>query len=55
MHAGVAGVDGGEIGRGADVGDDHAEIVRERPVADQVFDFGDFLLGDGRCACRRAA
>ena len=52
---GVGGIDGGEIGRGADVGNDHAEIVRRNHLPHQALDFGDFVFGDGECACRSGA
>ncbi len=44
---GVGGVDGGEIGRGADVGNDHAEVFRRNHLAHQVLHLGDFVFGDG--------
>ena len=46
VHGRVGGVDGGEIGRGADVGDDHPEVLRGDHLADEIFHFGDFILRD---------
>ena len=52
VHRRVAGVDGGEIGRDADVGDDHAEIVRRDDLADFVLDARDVGIAglDARAA-----
>src|ERR1035441_8312203 len=44
VHGGVAGIDGGEIGSGSDIGDDHAEVFRRDHPADQVLHFGDFVI-----------
>ena len=52
VHGGVGGVDGGEIGCDADVGDDHAQIVGRDDFADLVFDAGDVRVAglDARAA-----
>ena len=46
VHGGVGGVDGGEVGRGADIGDDHAQIFGRNHLPDQVLHLGDFVLRD---------
>jgi hypothetical protein len=52
VHGGVAGVDGGEVGCGSDIGDDHAEVFRRDHLADQVLHFGDLAFRDRQPACR---
>src|ERR1017187_6103342 len=44
VHGRVGGVDGGEIGCGTDVGDDHPEVLRGDDLADEIFHFGDSIL-----------
>ena len=44
VHGGVGGVDGREIGIDADVGDDHAQVLRLHHAANDVFDFGDVVV-----------
>ena len=46
VHGGVGGVDRGEIGIDADIGDDHVEILRRHDAADHVFDLGDVVVAD---------
>ena len=53
MLRGVGGIDGGEIGRGADIGNDHAQVFRGNDVAHQGFDLRDFVFGDGEARAGR--
>ena len=44
MLCGVAGVDGRQIGRHADVGDDHLQVVSANHLANVIFHSGNVLI-----------
>ena len=46
VHSGVAGIHRGEIGGGAEVRDDQAQILGVHGAPDELFDLGHFLFGD---------
>ena len=46
IHGRVAGVDGGEVGRNPDIGDDHAQVVGADHLVNIVLDARDVLIGD---------
>ena len=48
VHRRVSRVDRGKIRRGADVRNDHPQILRRNHLADQALHFGDFIFSDGQ-------
>src|SRR4029077_4110531 len=46
IHCGVAGVDGGKVGRDADIGNDHLQITLGNDGADIAFNLCDVFVGD---------